>query len=318
MSDIKLFRLKNDAAEELQGNASDLERPLQRLIEKHLEVLLGIRFLATEYVTTKPHAGRIDTLGIDENNCPVILEYKRSIGESIISQGMYYLDWLMSHQAEFTLLAMQKLGSNDAKLVDWSAPRVICIAAEFNKYDAYAVQQMSRNIELIRYRQFGDDLLLLESVSSVISKEAAKAKPAPSNKAHPQPTASTDTGAQNDDQTATEKMNGLPAPLRDVFDSLNDFLLSLGDDVQRKDLKRYIAYTRLKNFAAVTPFRRQLKVYLSLNPDTVEIISGFTVDKRGQGHWGTGQVEVTIQNQSDLERAKPLLRQAYEGKHRAR
>jgi RecB family endonuclease NucS len=79
----------------MKGVGSDLERPLQNLIEKNLEVLLGVRFLTTEYSTGKTHAGRIDTLGLDENNCPVILEYKRSTGENVISQGLFYLDWLM-------------------------------------------------------------------------------------------------------------------------------------------------------------------------------------------------------------------------------
>lgn len=51
MSDIKLFRLAKDRAAELQGEASDLEKPLQTSIENNLEPLLGIRFLATEYST---------------------------------------------------------------------------------------------------------------------------------------------------------------------------------------------------------------------------------------------------------------------------
>lgn len=51
MSDIKLFRLTAGKASELQGDASDLEKPLQTLIEANLEPLLGIRFLATEYST---------------------------------------------------------------------------------------------------------------------------------------------------------------------------------------------------------------------------------------------------------------------------
>ncbi len=34
MSDIKLFRLSGGTASELQGRASDLEKPLQTLIER--------------------------------------------------------------------------------------------------------------------------------------------------------------------------------------------------------------------------------------------------------------------------------------------
>jgi RecB family endonuclease NucS len=78
MSDIKLFRLQNHKAAEIAGTASQLEKPLQTLIEDNLEPLLGIRLVATEYPTGKTHSGRIDTLGLDENLCPVILEYKRT------------------------------------------------------------------------------------------------------------------------------------------------------------------------------------------------------------------------------------------------
>ena len=35
----------------------------------------------------------MDSIGIDENNCPVIVEYKRSSNENIINQGLFYLDW---------------------------------------------------------------------------------------------------------------------------------------------------------------------------------------------------------------------------------
>ncbi|MDD5330395.1 MAG: hypothetical protein PHX38_10345 [Sulfuricella sp.] len=38
-SDIKLLQLKNGQATELQGDASDLENPLQALIEVNLESL---------------------------------------------------------------------------------------------------------------------------------------------------------------------------------------------------------------------------------------------------------------------------------------
>lgn len=176
MSDIKLFHLANGQASEMQGDASDLEKPLQTLIENNLEPLLGIRFLASEYSTGKTHAGRIDSLGLDENNCPVILEYKRSTGENVINQGLFYMDWMMDHQAEFKLLVMDKLGKNATDSIDWSAPRLVCIAADFTKYDAHAVQQINRNIELIRYRRFGEELLLLELVNATSAGNGGQVK----------------------------------------------------------------------------------------------------------------------------------------------
>ena len=166
MSDLQLFRLAAGHAAELPSSSVALERKLQELIEGQMETFLGVRFLASEYATGKTHRGRIDSLGLDENGCPVIVEYKRHRNENVINQGLFYLDWLLDHKAEFRWLVMDKLGREAADSVEWSGTRLLCIAADFTRYDQHAVQQIPRNIELIRYKQFGDDLLLLELVNT--------------------------------------------------------------------------------------------------------------------------------------------------------
>ncbi len=40
--------------------------------------------------------------------------------------------------------------SDAAKKIDWSEPRVVCIASDFTRYDQHAVKQMAGNIELLR------------------------------------------------------------------------------------------------------------------------------------------------------------------------
>lgn len=89
----KLFRIASGKVAALVGATETIEKSLQTLLEQNLEACLGVRFLASEFATT--HSGRIDTLGLDENGCPVILEYKRAMNENVISQGLFYLDWLM-------------------------------------------------------------------------------------------------------------------------------------------------------------------------------------------------------------------------------
>ena len=168
MSDIKLFQVADGKLSELDPQAPQIEKSLQTLIETNLEALLGVRFLATEYSTGAVHGGRIDTLGIDEDGTPVILEYKRLVSENVINQGLFYLDWLLDHKKEFQWLVMEKLGQEAADAVDWSQPRLICIASDFTRYDSYAVNQINRAIELIRYRRFGDNHLMIELVVVVV------------------------------------------------------------------------------------------------------------------------------------------------------
>lgn len=324
MSDIKLFRLTNGTATELQGSASDLEKPLQTLIEANLQPLLNIRFIASEHSTGKTHGGRIDSLGLDENNCPVILEYKRSVGENVINQGLFYLDWLLDHKAEFKLLVLDKLGAAAADAIDWSAPRVVCIAADFTKYDGHAVQQIGRNIELIRYRQFGGDLLLLESVnagsdanskttSAKLLKATAHKLDTPCNGA----LAAADTIAAKGtgpDKSFAELLVNLPEPMQLLLASLEGYTLSLGDDVQRKELRLYLAFKRLKNFATVVLHRRTcLLLYLHVDPATALPVLPNARDVTNIGHWGTGNLEVTLTTQADLDAVKPFIMPAYEG-----
>jgi predicted transport protein len=300
MSDIKLFSLRSGVASEIKSSISEFEKPIQNLIESNLEALLGIRFLKSEHSTGKSHGGRIDSLGVDENNCPVIVEYKKSSNENIINQGLFYLDWLMNNRAEFKLLVLETFGQQTADKIDWTAPRVICIAGDFTRYDSHAVQQISRNIELIRYRQFGSELLLLELVNTVGDERQSTKKP------------TTERGGGTD-KTVAEHFSNMPPTLRAVFDSLADYTQSLGDDVQRKDLKLYVAFKRLRNFATVCFQKNNLLAYLHIDPASVTTREGFARDVRDIGHWGTGDLELTVKTLADLDEAKPLIRRAYEG-----
>ena len=271
-------------------------------MEQHLESFLGVRFLATEYVTGKAHGGRIDTLGLDDNNCPVIIEYKRALNENVINQGLFYLDWLMDHQGEFTLQVLKRLGPEWAEKIDWSGPRLLCIAGDFSRYDEYAVLQIPRNIELLRYRRYGGDLLLLELVrasSTVATQRRSHVSEAATKEK--QPTARTA-------ETGTE-----PKTLQDVWEALKAFLLALGDDVQMKELDQYVAFRRLKNFACVKVRSKDLQVWTRLDPSSVPLEEGFTRDVSQIGHAGTGDLEIRIQSGADLERAQPLLLRSYHG-----
>lgn len=297
MSDIKLFRL-TPKVQELQGASVALEKSLQTLMEEQLETLLGVRFLASEYSTGKTHGGRIDTLGIDENNSPVIIEYKRALNENVINQGLFYLDWLLDHRAEFTLLAMKQFGVVEES-IDWSAPRLICIAGDFTKYDEHAVAQINRTIELVRYRKYGDDFLILELVNSVT---ATSPEPASSG------------GPKAKSKTVSDYLAQAPQDLHDLFLATEAFVTALGDDVTRKVTQVYIAYRRIKNFVCVEvhPQSKKLLLYLKVDPDLVELRPGFTRDVRNIGHFGTGDLEVTVTDQSDLDAAKPLILTSYE------
>ena len=91
-----------------------------------------------------------------------MIQYHLPKIQNVINQGLFYLDWLLDHKADFKLLVIEKLGMEAANHIDWSVPCVICIAHNFTKYDLHAVNQMQKNIKLVSYRKYNDDLLLFD------------------------------------------------------------------------------------------------------------------------------------------------------------
>lgn len=297
MADIKLFNI-NGKVKEYQSGTVTLEKELQTVIENNMETFFGVTFLASEYRTTD--GGRMDSIGIDENNCPVIFEYKRSMKDNVINQGLFYLNWLLDHKDSFKVLVIEKLGLHVAQLIDWTMPRVVCVAGDFTKYDESAIKQMNRNISLIRYKKFGDDLLMFEQINENIATGISD-----------DIVASTPQKGKSLGKTFTEHKNEAPATILTLYEDLRNYVLSLGDDITENQLKFYIAFKKIKNIVCVEVFNNKLVLHLKLNVSTVDYEEGFTRDTSQIGHYATGDVEVTIRNRADYEKAKALIDRAY-------
>ncbi len=91
-------------------------------------------------------------------------------------------------------------------------------------------------------------------------------------------------------------------------------ILEMGDDVEFKTLKLYFAFRRLKNFACVEVHTqtRKLLVYIK-HPDPASVAEkGFARDVTNIGHFGTGNLELTLSSKADVEKARYLIEQSYE------
>ncbi len=303
MSDLQLFRIAKGRATELEGQSAPLEKGLQTFFEANLEALFGVRFVATEHPTGKAHKGRIDTLGLDENGCPVIIEYKRKMDEVVVTQGLYYLDWLADHHGDFEVLVRGRYDKKTAEEIDWSSPRLICVAADYTKYDEHAVRQIPRNIDLVRYRKFSTDLILVEFVHGTSAPGEVQESKGKSG-----------AGQAQVGRGVKAKLGGTSPELKKLFQRVAEHLEGLGDDVTRRKLKFYWAFSRLKNFACLEVQKSKILVHLSLDPKATKLEEGFTRDMTGVGHFGTGSLQVAISSEADFDKAKPLMLQAYEGR----
>ena len=169
MGEIRLCHRIYGQIFRLENNPFPLEELLREQIERHLLEYLGVCFLAHEVVIgaselDSDEEGRIDTLGIDSEGRPVIVEYKRANDKNVVQQVLDYRDWLLKNRPMFRELVRETDQDCTDKVV-WQ-PRLIVIAGEITQKNLREAKRNKDNtiIELVRYRRFGDDFLTLEWV----------------------------------------------------------------------------------------------------------------------------------------------------------
>ena len=128
---MPIFEISETRLSPVEQKNFALEKELQTLIERNLDVVFNCRLVASEFSTGAQHAGRIDSLALSEEDNPVIIEYKKVESSELINQSLFYLHWIQDHKGDFEIAAQKTLGG--ATQVDWSSVRVICIAPNYKK-----------------------------------------------------------------------------------------------------------------------------------------------------------------------------------------
>ncbi len=286
---MPIFRMNRSKAmhSSIKEDGFGSEAELRDFFAGNLVELLGVRFLDKEYPTPD---GRIDTLGLDENNAPVIIEYKWREHEEILAQGLFYFNWLMKSKRHFELLVANKLGKS--MKVSWDQPRVVLIAQGFSRYVLGAVQQ-ERNVELKAYAYYEPDILQLENVYSPSGiKEGVRTREKVGggvyNLEHHLSTTSTD--------------------MRKLASLLRSKILELPGAQERSDQKTGVTYRTTKSFARFEFRPKWIQLLLrdpSYKNDVKLLVKDITSNE-----WGyKGMVKLTPE--SDVDYIFCLVKQSY-------
>jgi predicted transport protein len=252
--------------------------------------------------------GRIDTLALSEDGNPVIIEYKRVASSELVNQSLFYLSWLHDHHGDFEIAVQKALGP--AVSIDWSDTRVICLAPNYKRYDLLAVQMMGANIELWTYRLFANGSLYLEEV---LQKGVPQSPPdAGKNPIMVEAGKKAAATRATANWTFKKHIEGKSAHIRSLVLALQEFMLGLDPSVEEAPKKYYVAYRTTQNIASVETQQKKVLLFLKLDPKVVPGPPGMSRDVTKIGHFGTGDLEITLKTLEDLEVAKPFIQKAYE------
>jgi len=157
-------RLKFLKPKELTGSKGEEE--LQKLMEKNLGEIFGLKFVDSQVVV---QGKRLDTLAYDEeNNRIVVIEYKKGSDSGVVDQGITYLS-LVHENKEFFELKIEKKLNKGGLEIDWNSTRVIFVARKFDDYQITASAIRGVPFELWIYDLY-DSYISLQKIEQTRTK----------------------------------------------------------------------------------------------------------------------------------------------------
>ncbi len=270
---MAIFKIDKNKVKKCSINENGFgnEFGLRDFFADNLDDLLGVRFIEKEFPILE---GRIDTLGLDENNSPVIIEYKWKENDEVLAQGLFYYNWLLKNKKTFELLVENRMGAKTK--VNWDQPRVILIAQGFGRYILGAVEQ-EKHIELLAYQLYQPDIIHLESIYTPPTLKTPKKRI---------------TEATNGDYNLDYHLKLTSTDLQSKFTSLREKILQLAEVEERDQQKTGITYRTTKSFVHFHFYPSYIHVLLrdpKYKTDTKHIVKDVTSNE-----WGyKGMVKMT-------------------------
>ncbi|MBD1363805.1 hypothetical protein IDJ77_08275 [Mucilaginibacter sp. ZT4R22] len=279
-----------------------LEKDIQQIFERNLRTITGLHFVKSEF-TIK--SNRINTLAYDiENKSFVIIEYKMDKNYSVIDQGVSYLNLMLEYKADFIIEyneTQQKTLKRDE--VDWSQSRIIFVSSTFTEFQKQSTNFKDFSIELWEIKQFENNTIFINPIR--------KTSAAPSIKIIAKENEQLQKVAR-EIKTFTED-DHLTRASDDITELYNEFktaILNLSSDIEIQAKKDYIAFKKSSNVVDITLLKKSLELWINLKKGALIDPQNLMRDVSTIGHWGNGDYELVVEDNSNLEYIMFLIKQA--------
>ena len=280
-----------------------LEREIQRLIEKNLDVLLNLDFIKSEF---SHNNFRIDTLAFDnESKSFVIIEYKRDKTFSVIDQGYAYLSLMLNNKADFILeyneSKSESLKRND---VDWSQSKVIFISPNFTSYQREAINFKDLPIELWEIKKFENNIFSFEQIQKTTAKESIKT------------ISKTDEIVEKVSKeifvfSEQDHIQKGEVEIQELYEQLRGRILNMDYDIMIQPKKWYIAFKINKtNFCDIELQKKCLKLSINMKSGNLQDPKNIARDVSTIGHSLNGDYEIKLSDNENIDYILSLINQS--------
>jgi predicted transport protein len=279
-----IFDIKKGKAVKINTRDFKSELELHQLIDKNLEEIFEIRYIKDEHITDKH--GRIETLGIDSSNRPVVIEYKKTIEKGQLAQANRYVAWIKQNPDSFELLARKNIKIKGE--LDFSNIRIICFAQDYNMDDKCLAPVLGA--ELWKYTYYENNTLVIvrEEEPEQLIKIFKK------NNSHKQHIATKGKRELRPAKTIEEHFTGASPELKSLFDAYNREVLEISSDIECYTTAGEILYKTSMNFIAMAVQKKYNRLRIILRTKNNKITDTKKLTQQVPSHFSWGNMSKIV------------------------
>ena len=303
---MKLYSIQDKTKLKPVSNIKfDLEREIQVLFENNLEELFNLKFVKSEFSIKN---FRIDTLGYDnENKSFVIIEYKKDRNFSVIDQGYTYMSLMLNNKSDFILEYNENCGGllkrDD---IDWTQSKVIFVSPHFTEYQKHSINFKDVPFELWEVKKYQNNMIGLVQHKTTSDESISSISDDKSNVVNQ---VSREVKVYTEDDHFNQPK--ISDTTKEVYKNLRERIMNIGDDINVVPKKVYIGYKRKSNFFDVKIEKNDLWCWVNMKKGELDDPKNLCRDITNIGHYGNGDYDIRINENTDLDYVMFLINQSY-------
>lgn len=306
---MKLYQITNTGLTKVHPESFKLEKDIQDLIEKNVNVLYNLELVKSEI---KVKNFRFDTLCFDnETRSFVIIEYKKGTNYSVIDQGYSYLSTLLNNKSDFILEYNESLGKSlNRTEVDWTQTKIIFISPRFTEYQKNSINFKNLPFELWEIKRFSNNTIGLNQItsdsdvkidSSISTKDSSNVLHKVSKEI-----------IRYDEDHHLYKSKTRPSWVIELYKELKERIMNINENIECKYGKQTIGFLNEKIFTDLIIYNKGIGVVLNVKQGELNDYMNLTEDISNVGHWGNGEYRIWINKENlDLDYVLNLVQQSY-------
>lgn len=300
---MQLFSLQSTLLTEIKEKPFKLERDIQRIFEANLQAIMGLQLVKSEFTIKNK---RIDTLAFDtQSRGFIIIEYKRDRSMSVVDQGFSYLSLMLENKADFIVEYNESLKQNLKRdEVDWSQTRVAFVSTSFTDNQVQATNFKDLAIELWEVKQFENETVLITPIKK--SAGAESIKPITQNKENLKKVTE-----EIKVYTEQDHLNTASDLILETYQKFRSAILNLDEGIEVVPVKFWINFAKGgKTFASVEIRKTLINLTINRKFGTITDAEDLARDVSKIGHYGNGDYQIKVEDDSKLEYIMSLVKQA--------